>query len=147
MCGDLNTALYLTLPASERISSFTDIDISNLNHLKENVKATDKTLCVITNESSQQYIDIVKDLLNIKVLHDKLFILCLNTHAGGINLPDGAYHRMFIQDSRTINASARQLLSKATGTVVVLLALMNKLNLASFLNINFEPVCDLIKTN
>jgi len=119
MCGDLNTASYLTLPASERKSSPTDIDISDLNHLKENVKATSKTLCVITDESSQQYIDIVEDLLNIEVLHDKLYILCLNTNAGGINLPDGAYHRMFIQDSRTIHASARQLLSKATGTVIV----------------------------
>jgi len=111
MCDDLDTASYLTLPVSERKSSPADIDIRNLKQLKANVEATDKTLCVITNESSQQHISIMKDLLNLEGLHEKLYLLCINTYGGNINFPDGAYYRMFTNDSEMTHASARQFLS------------------------------------
>jgi len=115
LCGDLHSSSFFTLPTSELQHSRTDIDISNLNYVKNSIEITNKTLCLLTSDDTQEYISCVNEVLGLRNLHDKIFILCCNTDACQITMPAGGYYRCFTKDAAIFDNSIK-LLSKASGT-------------------------------
>jgi len=115
LCADLDASSFFTLPTSELQHSRTDIETTNLNSFKNNIEITNKTLCILTSNDTQEYISCVNEVLGLKNLHDKIYILCCNTDASQINMPDGAYYRCFSKDAAIFDNTIK-LLSKASGT-------------------------------
>jgi len=114
LCEHLNTS-YFTLPTTERHLSLTAIDPSDLDNFKNNVDITNKTLCLITAMDTEEYVNTVNSLLQFEQLHKKIFLLCCDTDAQHINMPDGAFYRQFTRGS-SMCANSVKLLNKASGT-------------------------------
>ena len=115
LCGDLDSSSFFTIPTSELRHSRTDTETTNLNNLKNSIEITNKTLCLLTSNDTQAYISCVNEVLGLKNLHDKIFILCCKTEASQINMPKGCYYRCFSNDAAIFDNSIK-LLSKASGT-------------------------------
>jgi len=114
LCEHLST-LYFTLPTTELHPSSTAIDTSDLNNFRNNVDITNKTLCLITAMDTEEYVNTVSTLLQFEQLHEKIFLLCCDTSAQHIIMPDGAYYRQFTRGSSMCTNSVK-LLNKASGT-------------------------------
>jgi len=114
LCEHLST-LYFTLPTTELHPSSTAIDTSTLKNFKNNVDITNKTLCLITDMDTKEYVNTVNTLLQFEHLHSKIFLLCCDTKAQHIIMPDGAYYRQFTEESEMC-ANSVKLLNKANGT-------------------------------
>jgi len=115
LCGDLDSSPFFTLPTSELQHSSSDIDISNLNNLKNNIEITSKSLCLLTSDDTQEYISCVNEVLDLRNLHDKIFILRCNTVASQITMPAGGYYRCFSKDAAIFDNTIK-LLSKTCGS-------------------------------
>ena len=115
LCEDLNSS-YFTLPTTELELSPADIDTSDINILKNNVELTSKTLCLVTDVDTHEYVNTVEKLLSLDNFHDRIFLLCCNTDACHIKMPRGAFYLSFATDA-TIHACTRPLLQKASGSV------------------------------
>jgi len=114
LCEHLST-LYFTLPTTELHPSLTAIDTSDLNNFKNNVDITNKTLCLTTAMDSEEYVNTVNTLLQFEQLHEKIFLLCCDTSAQHIIMPNGAYYRHFTTRLAVYSDSVK-LLNKASGT-------------------------------
>ena len=116
LCEHLST-LYFTLPTTERHPSLTAIDTFDLDNFKNIVDITNKTLCLITATDTEEYVNTVNTLLQFqqRQLHKKIFLLCCDTGAHHINMPDGAYYRQFTEGPAVYSDSVK-LLNKASGT-------------------------------
>jgi len=114
LCEHLST-FYFTLPTTELHPSSTAIDTSDLKNFKNNVDITNKTLCLITAMDTEEYVNAVNTLLKFKQLHEKIFLLCCDTSAQHIIMPDGAYYRQFTKGEAVYHDSVK-LLNKASGT-------------------------------
>jgi len=114
LCEHLNTS-YFTLPTTELHPSSTAIDISDLDNFKSNVDITNKTLCLITAMDTEEYVNAVNTLLQFEHLHEKIFLLCCDTDAQHIIMPDGAYYCQFTKGEAVYHDSVK-LLNKASGT-------------------------------
>jgi len=116
LCEDLNLSSFFTLPTSEIQASKTDINISNIDcRFEKTVEVINKILCLITASDTKEYVKCVEMLLNLKSIHEKIFLLCC-TDNHRIVMPDGAYWRCFSSDPSAICSNSIKLMSKASGT-------------------------------
>ena len=115
LCGDLDSSSFFTIPTSELRHSRTDIETTNLNNLKNSIAITNKTLCLLTSNDTQEYISCVNEVLGFENLHHNIYILCCNTDASQITMPAGSYYRCFSKDAAIFDNTIK-LLSKASGT-------------------------------
>jgi len=114
LCVQLNEESFFTLQTSELQHSRTDIDITNFNSLINNIEITNKTLCIVTKYDTKEYINSVNKLLSNKLVHEKVFLMCCDTDAQHISMPEGSYYRRFTTET-AIFPNTIKLLKKASG--------------------------------
>ena len=75
LCQFLDRYDIFTISEHEEASDPFSIDTSNYEYLRSSIELTTKTLLLVTDRSPQQYLDVVRKVLEFRDMNDKTFLL------------------------------------------------------------------------